>query len=182
MRLEEFANAEDQLELWKLVTQSVITAIDTQRQQQAEEQEQARKQAQSKKRGASRGPSKAITIPTPPPPRPMASHPRKKPETPKNKDIPPSHASVQNPAVSQRQQSTQDKTPIGPIGAQPLARLNNAEKPQGHGADKDAVAFHDRHSANGIAQPPLGSPRVPPNASQPPPKTQGVRRYTRESN
>ena len=32
MRLEEFANAEDQLELWKLVTQSVITAIDTQRQ------------------------------------------------------------------------------------------------------------------------------------------------------
>ena len=28
MRLEEFANAEDQLELWTLVTQSVITAID----------------------------------------------------------------------------------------------------------------------------------------------------------
>ena len=180
MRLEEFANAEDQLELWKLVTQSVITAIDTQRQQQAHEQ--ARKQAQSKKRGASRGPSKAIPIPTPPPPRPMASHPSKKPETSNNKDTPPSHAFAQNPAVSQRQQSIQDKTPIGPDDAQPLARLINAEKPQGHGSDKDAVAFHDRHSSNGIAQPPLGSLRVPPNAGQPPPKTQGVRRYTLESN
>lgn len=129
MRLEEFANAEDQLELWKLVTQSVITAIDTQRQQQAHEQ--ARKQAQSKKRGASRGPSKAIPIPTPPPPRPMASHPSKKPETSKNKTVPPNFASAQNPAVSQRQQSTQAKTPIGPVGLQPLARLNNAEKPHG---------------------------------------------------
>ena len=182
MRLEEFANAEDQLELWKLVTQSVITAIDTQRQQQA--QVQARKQAQSKKRGASRGPSKAsaMPIPTPAPPRPMASHPSKKPETSKNKDIPPSITSAQSPAVSQRKQSIQDKTPIGPDDAQPLARLNNAEKSQGHGSDKDAVAFHDRHSSNGIAQPQLGSPRVPPNAGQSPSKTQGVRRYTRESN
>ena len=180
MRLEEFANAEDQLELWKLVTQSVITAIETQRQQQA--QEQARKQAQSKKRGASRGPSKSTPIPTPPPPRPMAQPSSKKPETPKNKDIPPNVAFAQNPAVSQRQQSTQAKAPVDPVGAQPLARLNNAEKPQGHGTDKDAVAFHDRHSANGIAQHPLGSPRVPPNAGQPPPKTQGVRRYTWESN
>ena len=180
MRLEEFANAEDQLELWTLVTQSVITAIDTQRQQQAHEQ--ARKQAQSKKRGASRGPSKAIPIPTPPPPRPMASHPSKKPETSNNKDTPPSHAFAQNPAVSQRQQSTQAKTPLDPDDAQPLARLNNAEKSQGHGIDKEAVAFHDRHSANGFAQPPLGSPRVPPNAVQSPSKTQGVRRYTRELN
>ena len=180
MRLEEFVNAEDQLELWKLVTQSVITAIDTQRQQQA--QEQARKQAQSKKRGASRGPSKAIPIPTPPPLRPMASPSSKNPETSKNKDIPPSHAFAQNPAVSRRQHSIQDKTPVGPVGLQPLARLNNAEKFQGHGTDKDAVAFHDRHSANGIAQPPLGSLRVPPNPGQSPPRTQGVRRYTRQSN
>lgn len=180
MRLEEFANAEDQLELWKLVTQSVITAIDTQRQQQA--QEQARKQAQSKKRGGSRGLSKATSIPTPAPPRPMASNPSKNPETPKNKDIPPSVASAQNPAVSQRQQSTQAKTPVDPVVAQPLARLNNAEKPHGHGTDKDVVAFNDRHSANGIAQPPLGLPRVAPNAGQPPSKTQGVRRYTRVSN
>jgi len=112
----------------------------------------------------------------------MASNPSKKPETSKNKTIPPNVASAQNPAVSQRQQSTQDRTPVDPDDAQPLARLNNAEKSQGHGTDKDAVAIHDRHSANGIAQTSLGSPRVPPNAGQPLPKTQGVRRYTRESN
>ena len=180
MRLEEFANAEDQLELWKLVTQSVITAIDTQRQQQA--QEQARKQAQSKKRGASRRPSKASAVLLLPPPRPMAQPSSKNPEASKNKDIPPRDGLVPSQSISQRQQSTQAKTPLDPVGAQPLARLNNAEKPHGHGTDKDAVAFHDRHSANGVAQPPLGSPRVAPNASQPPPKTQGVRRYTRESN
>ena len=180
MRLEEFANAEDQLELWKLVTQSVITAIDTQRQQQA--QEQARKQAQTKKRGASRGRSKAMPIPTPAPPRPMAQPSSKNPEASKNKDTPPSDGLVPSQSISQRQQSTQAKTPVDPVGAQPLARLNNAEKSQGHGTDKEAVAFHDRHSANGFAQPPLGSPRVPPNAVQTPPKTQGFRRYTRESN
>jgi hypothetical protein len=186
MRLDEFANAEDQLELWKLVTQSVITAIETQRQQQAHERatKQSAKKTQSKKRGTSRGPSKAIPIPIPPPPppRPTASPSSKNPEASKIKAIPPSVASSQNYAVSQRQQSTQAKTPVDPVGAQPLARLNNAEKSLGHGTDKDAVAFHDRHSANGIAQPPLGSPRVPPNADQTPPKTQGVRRYTRESN
>jgi len=180
MRLEEFANAEDQLELWKLVTQSVITAIDTQRQQQA--QEQARKQAQSKKRGGSRGRSKAISIPAPPPPRPLAQPSSKNPEASKNKDIPPSDGLVPSQSISQRQQSIQDKTPVDPDDAQPLARLNNAEKPHGHGTDKDVVAFNDRHSANGIAQPPLGLPRVAPNAGQPPSKTQGIRRYTRESN
>jgi len=90
--------------------------------------------------------------------------------------------SYQNKPISQRQQSIQDNTPIAPDEAQPLARLNNAEKSQGHGTDKDAVAFHDRHSSNGIAQPPLGSPRVPSNASQPLPKTQGVLRYSPEIN
>ena len=114
--------------------------------------------------------------------RPKAPSLSKKPEAAKNKDTPSNVAFAQNPAVSQRQQSIQDKTPVDPDDAQPLARLNNAEKSQGHGTDKDAVAFNDRHSSNGIAQPPLGLPRVPPNAVQPPSKTQGVRRFTRDLN
>ena len=37
MRLDEFANAEDQLALWKLINDNVWQAIETQRQQQARE-------------------------------------------------------------------------------------------------------------------------------------------------
>ena len=35
MRLDEFANAEDQMALWKLINDNVWQAIETQRQQQA---------------------------------------------------------------------------------------------------------------------------------------------------
>ena len=37
MRLDEFANAEDQMALWKLINDNVWQAIETQRQQQARE-------------------------------------------------------------------------------------------------------------------------------------------------
>ena len=37
MRLDEFANAEDQMALWKLINDNVWLAIETQRQQQARE-------------------------------------------------------------------------------------------------------------------------------------------------
>ena len=80
MRIDEFANAEAQLELWKLINQSVITAIDTQRQHQA--QEQARKQAsikaKPKKRGGNKGARAGVPIPTPPPPKPFGSPQPKK--------------------------------------------------------------------------------------------------------
>ena len=47
MRLEEFANAQDQLDLWKLVSDAVWAGINTQGQQQ-QQQVQAQVATQSK--------------------------------------------------------------------------------------------------------------------------------------
>ena len=70
MRLEEFANAQDQLDLWKLVSDAVWAGINTQRQQQqAQAQVAAQSKAQPKTRakraGAKGRTAKPIKIPVP---------------------------------------------------------------------------------------------------------------------
>ena len=54
MRLEEFANAQDQLDLWKLVSDAVWAGINTQRQQQ--DKMAAQPKAQPKIRAKGSGP------------------------------------------------------------------------------------------------------------------------------
>ena len=87
MRLEEFANVQDQLDLWKLVSDAVWAGINTQRQQQAQQAQQAQVAAQSKaqpkpraKRAGAKGASaKPIKIPVPKaPPQPVPT-PQQKP-------------------------------------------------------------------------------------------------------
>jgi hypothetical protein len=81
MRLNEFANAEEQLALWKLINDSVWSAINAQAQEQAKQRAQ---QEYIKKRGkrASKGRRSAVaSLPVKsPPPRP--TFPVKKPVTP----------------------------------------------------------------------------------------------------
>ena len=66
MRLDEFTNAEEQLALWKLVSDNVWTAINTQAQQQA--RARAEKQARAKlKPKRTRASPSAPYVPKPPP-------------------------------------------------------------------------------------------------------------------
>ena len=68
MRLDEFTNAEEQLALWKLVSDNVWTAINTQAQQQA--RARAEKQARAKlKPKRTRASPSAPYAPQPPPPK-----------------------------------------------------------------------------------------------------------------
>ena len=81
MRLEEFANAQDQLDLWKLVSDAVWAGINTQRQQQDQmaAQPKAQPKAQAKGSGAKGSTAKPIKIPVPrAPPKPVPA-PQQKP-------------------------------------------------------------------------------------------------------
>ena len=85
MRLEEFANAQDQLDLWKLVSDAVWAGINTQGQQQAQMAAQAKAQpkTRAKRAGAKGSTAKPIKIPVPKalpkaPPKPVPA-PQQKP-------------------------------------------------------------------------------------------------------
>ena len=81
MRLEEFANAQDQLDLWKLVSDAVWAGINTQRQQQDQmaAQPKAQPKAQAKGSGPKGSKAKPIKIPVPrAPPKPVPP-PQQKP-------------------------------------------------------------------------------------------------------
>ena len=90
MRLEEFANAQDQLDLWKLVSDAVWAGINTQRQQQQQQvqaqvatQSKAQPKTRAKRSGAKGSAAKPIKIPVPKalpkaPPKPVPA-PEQKP-------------------------------------------------------------------------------------------------------
>jgi hypothetical protein len=77
MRIFEIADAEAQLALWKLVNDSVWTAIQTQQHEQAKQKAAA--QQQKKKHSTKRLSKRSISAPAPPPKVPM---PTAKPKQP----------------------------------------------------------------------------------------------------
>ena len=78
MRIFEIADAEAQLALWKLLNDSVWTAIQTQQHEQAK-QKAAAQQTKKTKRGTKRISKRSISVPIPPPKVPM---PTAKPKQP----------------------------------------------------------------------------------------------------
>ena len=78
MRIFEIADAEAQLALWKLVNDSVWTAIQTQQHEQAK-QKAAAQQQKKNKRSTKRISKRSISVPLPPPKVPM---PTAKPKQP----------------------------------------------------------------------------------------------------
>ena len=81
MRLEEFASAQDQLDLWRLVSDAVWAGINTQGQQQAQMASQAKAQpkTRAKRAGAKGSTAKPFKIPVPKaPPKPVPA-PQPKP-------------------------------------------------------------------------------------------------------
>jgi hypothetical protein len=163
MRIDEFASAEEQMALWKLVNDNVWQAIDAQRQQQAQAAQAKAAKAKSKPRKGHKGASPKISIPSvgpkPPPPQ--------KPLAPTN----PQQVKTQPPQrVTQAQQLA-----MTPQGVQPRPTALAVTPANASLATKDGVfapeiaqknsEVHgdDRHSKNGY--PPLSQlNRVIPKA------------------
>ena len=156
MRLDEFANAEDQMALWKLINDNVWQAIETQRQQQAREAEAKAAKAKLKPRKGRKGASPKISIPSvgpkPPPP--------KKPVAPTN----PQQAKTQPPQrVTQAQQLAMRQQGVQPRPtALPATSVNASLAPKDGVFAPDIAQKNselrgdDRHSKNGYpAQTPI---------------------------
>ena len=149
MRLDEFANAEDQMALWKLINDNVWQAIETQRQQQAREAQAKAAKAKLKPRKGRKGASPKISIPSvgpkPPPP--------KKTVAPTN----PQQANTQPPQrVTQAQQLTTRQLGAVPhTNAMPAGSVNASLVPKDGVFAQDIAQKNselrgdDRHSKNG---------------------------------
>jgi hypothetical protein len=105
MRINEIASAEDQMALWRLVSDSVWQAIETQRQQQAQAEQAKAAKAKLKPRGSRKGKSRSAA-PMPPP---KKSPP---PENPSTKPNPPPAANPQVQSPAQRQQALAPRMPV----------------------------------------------------------------------
>lgn len=119
MRLLEFASAEEQLALWKLVSDNVWKAIATQAQQ--EEAEKKEQQRLAKLRTKVK-PKKAASMPDPIPALPPPTLPEPKPLYP-NKPVAKSKAQSK-PAVAQTSSSTQQQQTTTKV--EPQLKLANA--------------------------------------------------------
>ena len=87
MRINEFANAEEQLALWKLISDSVWTAVRTQAEQQARANAERAQQAKAKKPTSKRSKSVKAPYAPPPPPLPKPKHPKQIPPTPTQQQL-----------------------------------------------------------------------------------------------
>jgi ATP-dependent exoDNAse (exonuclease V) beta subunit len=110
MRINEIASAEDQMALWRLVSDSVWQAIETQRQQQAQAAQAKAAKAKLKPRGGRKGKSKsAAPMAAPRPPPPKKSSPPANPSTKPNQ---PPAANPQAQSLAQRQQALAPQKPV----------------------------------------------------------------------
>jgi hypothetical protein len=87
MRINEFANAEEQLALWKLISDGVWTAVHTQAEQQARANAERAQQAKTKKPTSKRSKSVKAPYAPPPPPLPKPKHPKQTKPTPTQQQL-----------------------------------------------------------------------------------------------
>jgi hypothetical protein len=153
MRIDEFASAEEQMALWKLVNDKVWQAIDAQRQQQAQAAQAKAAKAKLKPRKGRKGGRGKLSIPMPPPPpSPKAPH-AKKPEASAN----PQQAKPQNLQPSAQGQQIAQRQPLAQphTAAAPIAPTNASTAPQDGVFAQKLVQKNspphgdDRHSKNG---------------------------------
>ena len=163
MRIDEFASAEEQLALWRLVNDNVWQAIETQRQQQAQAAQAKAAKAKLKPRKGRKGGRGKLSIPMPPPPPSPKAPPARKPEASAN----PQQAkpqTIQPPA--QGQQFTQRQPLAQPqTAAAPIAPANASTAPKDGVFAQKLVQKNspphgdDRHSKNGYPVNPLQKPK-----------------------
>ena len=122
MRMNEIADAEAQLELWKLVNQSVWSSIEHQRQQQAREKEAKEAARRLRPKGVGKKvpkPTRVSSAPKPPPP--------KKPQPPVAKQLAPPNNNQPSPNPQTNPASTQS----GPNTIKPVrATQSVGSKPE----------------------------------------------------
>ena len=110
MRINEIASAEDQMALWRLVSDSVWQAIETQRQQQAQAEQAKAAKAKLKPRSSRKGKVRsAVPMLSPKPPSPKKSPP---PENSRAKSSQPPAANPQVQSPAQRQQALAPRMPV----------------------------------------------------------------------
>ena len=164
MRLIEFTNAEEQLALWKLVSDNVWTAINTQAQQQA--RARAEKQAREKiKPKRTRASPSAPYAPKPPPNKKPQAPLAKQSPSPLNKPNPNALNAVQplpstNPQLNQPPTNTASNPKLAslpypkPIATTPIKQHNGLKMGyfgRNIGTLEKEDDGDDRHSKNGIA-------------------------------
>ena len=177
MRLIEFANAQDQIALWRLVSDSVWASISQQAEQERKQREE--KTAQSKYKGR-RGkksskvakPAVPITPPTTPPIANKATLNKKSqpaaqtnPQAAKMQQAVTSAHNDKQPAVQQAQQLGRAvATTVQPTTLNSVQNPSSASKPAANAQTAAVVAqplaAHDRHSANGYRAQPVQPARA----------------------
>ena len=131
MRIFEIADAEAQLALWKLVNDSVWTAIQTQQHEQAKQK--AAQQIKKNKRSTKRISKRSISVPLPPPKVPM---PTAKPKQPPIRKVATPTQQNANPHLN-----PQAKVPYpSTTAATPNAKVANVAK-QVNDVDDNDVAL-----------------------------------------
>lgn len=132
MRINEIANAEEQLALWKLVSDNVWTAIHTQAQQQAKERELAAQR--SKAKGKRKGKGASVSVPSIPNV-PMPSSPKAPPKHNPSSKTGAHNANVQNPNVDP---TLKAQYPMSTLNAKASPYAVQAPAPQVKTADVSA--------------------------------------------
>ena len=131
MRIFEIADAEAQLALWKLVNDSVWTAIQTQQHEQAKQKAAAQQQKKAK-RSTKRISKRSISVPLPPPKVPMPTAKPKQPPIQKAATLTQQNA---NPHLN-----PQAKVPYPPTtAATPNVKVANVAKQVSDVDDNDAA-------------------------------------------
>jgi hypothetical protein len=104
MRLVEFADAEEQLALWKLLSDHMWKAIAQQAEQQAAERAEKARQAKLKPKAqkAAPPPEPIPALPPPPLPKPKPLYPNKTEKQPTVQPMPKSAMNAPNAANSRR--------------------------------------------------------------------------------
>lgn len=132
MRINEIANAEEQLALWKLVSDNVWTAINTQAQQQAKEKELAAQR--SKAKGKRKGKGASVSVPSIPNVL-MPSSPKAQPKQNPSSKTGAHNANVQNPNVNP---TLKAQYPMSTLNAKASPYAVQASAPQAKTADVSA--------------------------------------------
>ena len=122
LRLLEYANAEDQVKLWQIISQNVFQAIEKERREA--EEAQRLEASKPKKSRAVRGPSRSVTAPKTV--RPKTVKPQvAKPQTAKSQAVP-LKKSVQTTPQASTQQSMMPRTTSNQAPTQLKQRLPQA--------------------------------------------------------
>ena len=159
MRIDEFASAEEQMALWKLVNDNIWQAIETQRQQQAQAAQAKAAKAKLKPRKGRKGGRGKLSIPMPPSPPSPKVPPAKKPEASAN----PQQAKPQNLQPPAQGQQMAQRQPLAQphTAAAPIAPTNASTTPKDGVFAQKLVQKNspphgdDRHSKNGFLVNPL---------------------------